>query len=117
MTRTTPIEWSPKMGGACATTSLDPSAFFPNVYDDDAPIPVPSVIKELCELDCPFREGCLKWAMENDAYGFWAGTSRYQRLQLGRERHRVKCPGCSSPAVMADRHGETCLSCGISWLA
>jgi hypothetical protein len=102
-------------GGACATAGLDPEMFFPDMYDDDTPIPVPSKIKELCELDCPFRVGCLAWAMANDAYGFWAGTSRFQRLQLGRDQHRVKCPGCSSPSVMADRYGETCLSCGISW--
>lgn len=102
------------MGGACE--GLEPSLFFPDMYDDDAAIAVPSKVRELCELDCPFQAGCLKWAMDNDAYGFWAGTSRYQRLQLGRDQHRVKCPGCSSTSVMNDRYGETCLACGISWL-
>lgn len=86
------------------------------MYDDDAEIAVPSAIRELCQLVCPFYEQCLDWAMKNDAYGFWAATSRYQRLQLGRVQQRVKCPACTSQAVAIDAYGQTCLSCGISWL-
>jgi hypothetical protein len=80
-------------------------------------VAVPSEVKYLCNVLCPFgRSGeCLGWAMENDAYGFWAGTSRYQRLQLGRERHRVRCPGCASDFVISVGTGEVCGACGISW--
>lgn len=100
------------MGGECST--LPPDIFFPELYDDDAPVVVPSDVKALCAR-CPFFDGCLAWALDNDAYGFWAATSRYQRLQLGRERHRVKCPGCSSTSVMVNGRSEVCMACGISW--
>jgi len=108
--------WSPADGGACSIA--DPELFFPEVYDDNADIEVPSRVKYMCEVVCPFgRDGsCLKWAMNNDAYGFWAGTSRYQRNQLGRDLRRVRCPGCRSDAIMVNGRGQICLSCGISWM-
>lgn len=105
--------WTPAAGGAC-DAGTNPEVFFPDVYDDDAPIPVPSEVKELC-AGCAFSGQCLEWAMKNDAYGFWAATSRFQRQQLGREQHRVKCPGCGSGSVMVSGRGEVCLACGISW--
>lgn len=104
--------WNPvRDGGPCNTTQYD---FQPDLWDDDAYIAVPSGIVQLCER-CPFRTDCLDWAMKNDEYGFWAGTSRYQRLQLDRQRHRVKCPSCGSVNVMQIDRSEICASCGISW--
>lgn len=106
--------WNPAYdGGDCA--EADPNIFFPVLYDDDAPVVVPNAVKVLCGM-CPFVNDCLKWAMTNDAYGFWAGTSRHQRLQLGRDQHRVRCPGCTSTSVMNDGRSEVCLACGISWM-
>ena len=105
--------WNPATdGGDCRDhPELE---FFPAVYDDDAPVIIPNSIAQVCDL-CPVRDACLKWAMDNDAYGIWAGTSRHQRIQLGRERHRVKCPGCGGVSVMVIGRDETCLGCGISW--
>lgn len=97
---------------ACGNSKID---FVPDVYDEDGYVEVPSEIKQLCGF-CPVREICLNWAVTNNEYGFWAGTSRYQRLQLTQEKARAKCPGCFSDAVMASGRGEVCLACGISWL-
>jgi hypothetical protein len=120
-TRVAPVpivrDWNPAYdGGDCS--DADPvvrAGFFPTVYDDDAPVVVPNAIIQLCAL-CPVVDKCLAWAMTNDAYGIWAGTSRFQRLQLSRDQHRVKCPGCASTSVMNDGRSEVCLSCGISWM-
>lgn len=68
----------------------------------------------MCGL-CPARGDCLAWALNNDAYGLWAGTSRFQRLQLTRDRHRARCPGCGSPAVIDMGRDQVCSACGISW--
>jgi len=106
--------WNPAYdGGDC--TGTDPNLFFPPLYDDDAPVVIPNAVKVMCGM-CPFVGDCLKWAMTHDAYGFWAGTSRYQRHQLGRDQHRARCPGCSSSSVMNDGRSEVCLACGISWV-
>lgn len=106
-------DWNPAYdGGDC--TGLDTRLFFPMLYDDDSPVAVPSVVKQVCG-GCEFQVKCLEWAMENDVYGFWAGTSRFQRLQLTRGTSRAKCPGCSSTAIMVMGLGQTCLGCGISW--
>lgn len=110
--RQTVREWNPVYdGGLCSETTFD---WIPELFNDDGEVPVPSGIVQLCDR-CPFRDECLKWAMNNDAYGFWAGTSRYQRLQLSRDKHRIKCPGCSSTSVVAIDRSEICTSCGISW--
>lgn len=104
--------WNPvRDGGPCQSATID---FQPDLFDEDAHVPVPTIITQLCER-CPSRDDCLKWAMDNNEYGFWAGTSRFQRLQLDRQRHRVKCPSCGSTNVMQIDRSEICASCGISW--
>lgn len=110
--RKTDREWNPlRDGGPCSGTTYN---WVPDLFDENSEVPVPSAIVQLCDR-CPLREKCLSWAMVNNEYGFWAGTSRYQRLQLGRDVHRVKCPGCSSTSVVAIDRSEICTSCGISW--
>lgn len=106
-------QWNPAWDGGSCTGHTDVD-FFPSLYNDDADVIVPSEIVQLCEM-CSVKAKCLEWAMNHDAYGFWAGTSRYQRLQLGRDRHRVRCPGCTSESVTTTARGEICLACGISW--
>lgn len=101
------------MGGLC--DGLNESLFFPEMYNDDAAITVPNEVVLLCDR-CPFKDECLAWAMSHDAYGFWAGTSRFQRLQMDRKLHRVRCPGCASDSVVVMDKSEICLGCGISWM-
>lgn len=69
---------------------------------------------------CPVRKECLEFALDNEVddgeWGVWGGLTPFQRQQLKRERSRVFCPGCRSDAVSRTDRGETCLSCGVSWL-
>lgn len=105
--------WHPQdQGGACRWDRTND--WVPPMYNDDAYTPIPSFVITTCGR-CSFKEACLEWAMKNDAYGFWGGTSRYQRLQLEREQHRVKCPGCASDAVVVLGMNEVCMGCGLSW--
>lgn len=105
--------WHPQdQGGDCRNDRVND--WVPPLFNEDAYTPVPSFVVNTCGR-CPFVTECLEWAMKNDAYGFWGGTSRYQRLQLAKEQHRVKCPGCSSTSVVQIDRSEICLGCGISW--
>jgi len=97
----------------------DPALFVPDlgeVDEDTYYVPVPRDVQVLCAL-CPVQDECLSWAMNNDAYGFWAGTSRYERVAMRVRRHRARCPGCRSDVVATLGRTETCLACGISWPA
>lgn len=98
---------------------MDPSLFVPDLGDVDEDsyyVMVPRDVQVTCAL-CPVQEECLKWACDNDAYGFWAATSRYERLAMRVRRHRARCPGCRSDVVVVLGRTETCLACGISWPA
>lgn len=108
--------WNPvRSGGACSSRPDLTGLFFPEVYDEDAPVVIPPAVTTLCSL-CPVNADCLQWAIDTDEFGFWAGTSRYQRHQLTKTRSRVKCPGCGSQSVMSELRGQVCLACGISWV-
>lgn len=39
--------------------------------------------KTVCS-DCPVWRECLRWAIENEEVGIWAGTTRWQRKRMGR---------------------------------
>lgn len=106
----TDISWM--KGAPCKGVSSD--VYFPDLYDEDALAPIPSLVKETCAR-CPLQDRCLKFALDTDAYGFWASTSRFQRLNMGKTKRRVHCPACTSEMVLAQGRTETCMSCGVSW--
>lgn len=99
-----------------ATIHID--AYFPDLFDEDAACVVPSEIQQQCAM-CPLKQQCIKWAIDHDEFGFWGGTSRYQRRLMQKVTKRVKCFSCGSDAVMenplAVRPTEVCMSCGTSW--
>ena len=44
--------------------------------------------RDMC-AGCPVREACLQWALDNDEYGFWGGTSTEERAHmLGKQRSK-----------------------------
>lgn len=58
----------------CAQT--DPEAFFPEKNYNSAPA------RAVCR-DCPVRDLCLQWALDNDErWGVWGGMSAKQRRAL-----------------------------------
>lgn len=61
-------------------TQTDPEAFFP---ERGAPA---KNAKRVC-ADCPVRQECLEYALENnETHGIWGGLSESQRAALRRER-------------------------------
>jgi WhiB family redox-sensing transcriptional regulator len=70
----------------------------------------------ICER-CPVRAECLDWALENDEFGVWGGTSEATRRSLKRPRPRAKCISCQSENVISEMDGkhELCVDCGLSW--
>lgn len=101
--------WAEK--GLCR--NMDPEIFFIDA-DADADFPNP-VALAACDR-CPIQAACLNWAMEtNERNGVWGGTTPRQREKLRRPIVRVRCPGCSSNAILEEPNVEVCLSCGLSW--
>lgn len=81
--------------GVCAQT--DPDAFFP-----EKGVPA-NAAKAVC-ADCPVREMCLQYALENDErYGIWGGMSEHQRRKL-RKGRRVPREQRSDPRSLDLRH-------------
>lgn len=66
---------------------------------------------------CPVRGKCLNSAIINKDWGFWAGTTRAQRMAMARTRSRAKCPLCASVNLVAVDPYEVCIRCGASWRA
>lgn len=65
---------------------------------------------------CPVRPECLAYALLYHLSGYWGGTDTAERRRLSYRRDRLKCPVCSSKALIgaADGH-DICLHCGTSW--
>ncbi len=50
-------------------------------YEGDQLRRVPPEARQTC-LDCPVRPSCYDHALKYEWYGFWAGTTRGQRIRL-----------------------------------
>ncbi|WP_441448327.1 WhiB family transcriptional regulator [Brachybacterium tyrofermentans] len=55
---------------------IDGDLWFPEVGAN------PQAAKRICLEQCPVREQCLAYALENDEQGVWGGLSRNQRKAL-----------------------------------
>lgn len=67
---------------------------------------------------CPVRTECLAYALLYRMSGYWGGTSTAERRKLSVPRDRVKCPSCTSRAVVRMQEGhDICQHCGVSWTA
>lgn len=67
---------------------------------------------------CPVRQQCLEWAVQDDAHGFWGGTSRRQRKEW--EEKGQKKPSATETTTLHEpeagsvafyRRGCRCRSC------
>lgn len=91
----------------------DPDIFFAIEKWDEKPHPFQS---QYCR-GCIIQQECLQWALDNDEkWGVWGDTTPFQRQQILRGIHRVRCLGCGSFDILTLVSGaELCVSCGLSW--
>jgi hypothetical protein len=82
--------------------------------DDREDWDAPPVVQAVCGA-CSVQVECFRWAVETDAWGYWAGTSRHQRRQLRRPRTRLACPVCTNTVTTTTGRVQVCLACGRSW--
>ena len=72
---------------AAACPGIPVEDFFPPTY-----AVIPDEIAEAC-ASCPAWGDCLDWAVENEPWGIWAGTTPDQRRKLRRKALRRKGRG------------------------
>lgn len=90
------------LGAACAgDTGFDWTP-------DLEPVTVPPEQAALC-AGCPAREQCLQWALDHDAAGIYAATTKRQRREFGQERPEPLHDGPGSSTWY--RKGCPCDSC------
>jgi WhiB family redox-sensing transcriptional regulator len=92
---------------------LGPDLFFEVEKWDKIPNPIQS---SFCRA-CIIQRECLQWALDNDEkFGIWGDTTPFQREQMRRGIHRVRCVGCNSyDILMINEVTELCISCGLTW--
>ena len=71
----------------CYKQGIDPVLFFPMEGGASSKKALRPVY-ETCEA-CPVREECLEYALENNEYGIWGGTSRKERQRIRRQRRKA----------------------------
>lgn len=77
---------APYFDGTQPCAQVGGDLFFPETADENRD--VRSFIVSLCG-SCEFKQACLKYALEHDVDGYWAGTNVRDR-QLMRREIRVK---------------------------
>ena len=77
-------EWHGRRG---LCVGEDPEVFFP--YRGD---PGPDA-REICAA-CPVREDCLKYSIDADEFGIWAGLDQDERRNLRRRQRRKEAAVC-----------------------
>lgn len=65
-------------GKGTAPCSADPDVFFPEGRGADAK---EKQVAKFCQ-GCPYIKECLQFALENDEWGVWGGTTRLQRKPM-----------------------------------
>jgi hypothetical protein len=73
-----------RLGASCRDTPT--GEFFD--YERNARMSVPEHLEVLC-LTCPVVSSCLSHALKYEEYGYWAGTTAKQRVEL-RQSLRLK---------------------------
>ena len=65
--------------GNCA--GIDPQMFFPESGDGTAS----RAARAVCD-GCPCLDPCLEWAIVNESYGIWGGTTEVERRRIRKQR-------------------------------
>ncbi len=92
--------------GFCSTAQANPDIFYEEGNEETA--------KAFC-YQCPVINTCREWAVENDEFGVWGGTSEGDRRAARRGGQRASCPLCGGPDLLQDGDLQLCLACGSTW--
>lgn len=103
-------------GANCRRT--DPDLFHQDEWTKRRGLPaeVPPEVAPVCGA-CEVRIECLAYALDNDEFGVWGGTTRQQREAMKRPIVRAKCPACQSSSLFRADLQQVCGDCGASWEA
>ena len=52
-------------------------------HERDQTVKIPAAARRACK-ECPVKQACLEYALDYEMYGFWAGTTKGQRVKLRR---------------------------------
>lgn len=65
----------------------DVKLFFPEDMRGTERVRATRQARQMC-FECPHQEPCLTWALDtNQQWGFWGGTTAYEREQLRRKKN------------------------------
>jgi WhiB family redox-sensing transcriptional regulator len=68
--------------GPTPCSTKDPEQFFAD-SEEPGSIKTTNKAKKVC-IGCPYIEECLAWALDNNEYGVWGGTTKNERRRLKR---------------------------------
>jgi WhiB family redox-sensing transcriptional regulator len=69
--------------GPTPCSRVDPDVFFADPEQPNS-IKTTNAAKRVC-IECPYKQVCLSWALENNEMGVWGGTTRNERRHMKRE--------------------------------
>ena len=76
----------PQFTGSEPCATIDPALYYAPETGDFNPSNR-AVMRKACNEMCPMLAECFGWALHNEKWGFWAGTTetdrRYMRIQAG----------------------------------
>ncbi|MPZ74006.1 MAG: WhiB family transcriptional regulator [Nitriliruptorales bacterium] len=76
----------PDWRSRAACIGEDPELWFPPGHTGES-LRQAEAAKTICRR-CDVREACLAWALDNDAWGIWGGTTQAERDAMTRRRRR-----------------------------
>lgn len=96
----------------------DPDLFHQDEWTKRRGLPaeVPPDAAPICGA-CEVRIECLAYALKNDEFGVWGGTTRQQREAMKRPIVRARCPACQGRSLFRTGPQQVCGDCGSSWEA
>jgi WhiB family redox-sensing transcriptional regulator len=74
----------PSLFEAPLCAQVDPELFFPEQHEGNTRT---YEAKSVC-ANCIHKAECLEWALVNEGFGIWGGTTEMQRRQI-RKRMRI----------------------------
>lgn len=74
----------PPVTGTEPCTRVNPDRFFPDTGNTGGA----AYAARQCD-GCPILQPCLKWALANERFGVWAGTTAEERAKIRRRGNKA----------------------------